>query len=191
MCEYIPRHAQGLVNMLSDLKERMTNLLSSWLGLRSKWKVKRRSRSSDVSGFLKRKWWLLQGRRCKSCFCGLCTEMWGRRGRMKPQHIKFPQVHVQISMTSVYICSQRQIIGCFSPEHCPADTGAAQWVTWWNLPWNRERWACWSMSLPNAFTKTNVRAAITQRRPFLFGNTSNHMVDLKLSIQRSAQQLCI
>lgn len=58
MCVNISRGMLKSVNILNDLKEGMTNLLSSWLGLRSKWEVKRLSRGSNVSGFLKRKQWL-------------------------------------------------------------------------------------------------------------------------------------
>lgn len=47
--------AEAPVNTLYSLTEGMTNLLSSWLGLRSKWEVKRHSRGSDVRGFLKEK----------------------------------------------------------------------------------------------------------------------------------------
>ncbi len=128
--------------------------------------------------FLKEEAVALQGRRSNSCFCGLCAEKWGRRGRMRPQHINFLQVHAQISMTNVYICShtRTRMKGCLSPQHCLPDTGAVQWVTWWSLPWNRERWACWSMSLANTsllFTKTNVRAAIQQ-----YGTESPHTKQL-------------
>lgn len=47
--------AEAPVNTLSSLTEGMTNLLSSWLGLRSKWEVKRHLWGSNVRGFLKEK----------------------------------------------------------------------------------------------------------------------------------------
>lgn len=166
----------------------MTNLLSSWHGLRSKWEVERHPRSSNVSGFLKRKTWLYEDDTASaaSVACRQRTEYQNKT----TAHKSHPNTCTDKRDKCLHLQTYRRVkderVRKPSPLSYRHGGGAVR-----TFLWNRERWTCWNKSWANTsllFTKTNVGTAI-RRYAKVNPPSSSHMNNFSCTSELSRFRL--